>query len=86
MNAMNSTFNVSQAQAQLPKLLRTKQTITICRRDNPIAYLVPRERWEAIAETLDLLSKPAAMKTLRAARAGKLKYKTLDLDHESFGL
>lgn len=47
-------------------------------------YLVPKERWEAIAETLDLLSNPKAMKTLRTAKAGKLKYKKLDLDDENF--
>jgi PHD/YefM family antitoxin component YafN of YafNO toxin-antitoxin module len=47
---------------------------------------VPRERWEAIAETLDLLSNPKAMKALRAAKAGKLKYQALDLDDEDLGL
>lgn len=83
---MSTTCTVSQAQAQLPRLLRSKQTITICRRDNPVGYLVPKERWEAIAETLDLLSHPKAMKTLRAAKAGKLKYKALDLADEHLGL
>jgi len=83
---MSGTYTVSQAQAQLPRLLRSKRTITICRRDDPIGYLVPKERWEAIAETLDLLSNPVAMRTLRAARAGKLKYKGLNLDDASLGL
>jgi len=83
---MSATYTVSQAQAQLPRLLRRKQTITICRRDDPVGYLVPKERWEAITETLDLLSHPKAMKTLRAAKAGKLKYKALDLEDESLGL
>jgi len=70
----------------LPRLLRSKRTITICRREDPVGYLVPKERWEAIAETLDLLSNPVAMRTLRAARAGKLKYKGLNLEDESLGL
>jgi PHD/YefM family antitoxin component YafN of YafNO toxin-antitoxin module len=77
---------VSEAQAQLPRLLRGKETITICRRDDPVFYLVPKERWEAIAETLDLLSDPQAMKVFRAAKAGKLKYRQLDLDDENLGL
>ena len=68
------------------RLLRSRATVTICRRDEPISYLVPKERWEAIAETLDLLSNRKAMKTLRAAKAGKLKYKPLDLADENFGL
>ena len=83
---MSATYTVSQAQAQLPRLLRRKQTITICHRDHPVGYLVPKERWEAITETLDLLSSPKAMKTLRAAKAGKLKYKALDLEDENLGL
>jgi hypothetical protein len=37
-------------------------------------------------ETMDLLSDAKAMKTLRAAKAGQLKYKELDLDDENFGL
>jgi PHD/YefM family antitoxin component YafN of YafNO toxin-antitoxin module len=83
---MVRTYSVRQAQAQLPRLLRSRETITICRRDEPISYLVPRERWEAIAETLDLLGNPKAMKVLRAAKAGKLKYRALDLDDENLGL
>jgi antitoxin YefM len=83
---MNRTYSVRQAQAQLPRLLRSRQTITICRRDEPISYLVPKERWEAIAETLDLLSNPKAMKVLRAARAGKLRYKRVYLEDEDLGL
>jgi len=83
---MKSTLTVSEAQAQLPRLLRGKETITICRRDDPVFYLIPKERWEAIAETLDLLSNGKAMKVLRAAKAEKLNYKTLDLDDENLGL
>jgi PHD/YefM family antitoxin component YafN of YafNO toxin-antitoxin module len=79
---MSDTYTVRQAQAQLPRLLRSKKTVTICRRDEPIFYLVPKPRWEAIAETLELLSNPKAMRTLRAAKAGKLKYKPLDLNDE----
>jgi prevent-host-death family protein len=83
---MKSTLSVSEARAQLPKLLRGNETITICRRDDPIFYLVPKKRWEAIAETLDLLSNSKALRVLRAAKAGKLKYKELDLEDENFGL
>lgn len=83
---MSATYTVRQAQAHLPRLLRGRDTVTICRRDDPIAYLVPKDRWEAIMETLDLLSDPKAMNTLRAAKAGKLKYASLDLDDENLGL
>ena len=77
---------MSEAQANLPRLLRGAETVTICRRDEPVFYLVPKDRWEAISETLELLSNPKAMATLRAAKAGKLKYTALDLEDENFGL
>lgn len=37
-------------------------------------------------ETLEILANPEAMKWINAAKKGKLKYKTLDLDDENFGL
>jgi antitoxin YefM len=79
---MKTTYNVSEAQAKLPQLCRGKQTVTICRRNTPVSVLVPRERWEAIIETLELLANPKAMRTLRDAKAGKLTYKSLE---EVFG-
>lgn len=41
---------------------------------------------EAMMETMDILSDPKAMKVLRAAKAGKLSYKKLDLDDHGLGL
>ena len=35
---------------------------------------------------LELMGKPEAMNTLRAAKAGKLSYKKLNLNDENFGL
>ena len=37
-------------------------------------------------ETMDLLANPKAMRVLRAAKAGKLKYQKLDLEDENLGL
>jgi PHD/YefM family antitoxin component YafN of YafNO toxin-antitoxin module len=48
--------------------------------------LLPIDDYEAMMETMDLLSNPGAMKALRAAKAGKLTYRELDLDDEDFGL
>src|SRR5437016_3066135 len=54
--------------------------------DKPVSVLLPIEDYEALIETMDLLANPKAMRTLRAAKAGKLKYRALDLDDENFGL
>ena len=73
---MPSTYSVSEAQAQLPTLLKRAENelIVITRRDKTIAYLVSAERMEAIVETLELMADPQAMKALRRAREHKGKY------------
>jgi len=79
-------MTVTQAQSGLPKLCRQGKRILITKRDKPVSVLLPIDDYEAIIETMDLLSTPRAMKALRAARAGKLAYRVLDLEDEDFGL
>jgi len=83
---MKDTYTVAQAQAQLPKLCRSGRRFVIARRNRPVYVAVPLDEFDALLETMELLANPAAMKTLRAARAGKLAYKELDLDDENLGL
>lgn len=71
-------MNITEAQAQLPRLLRSNRTVTICRRGETVAFLVSRERMESIFETLEILSNPEAMKAIHRARSGKVKYIPLD--------
>jgi len=79
-------MTVTQAQSNLPKLCRQSRRILITKRDQPVSVLLPIEDYEAIMETVDLLSKPGAIKILRAAKARKLAYKKLNLKHDDFGL
>jgi PHD/YefM family antitoxin component YafN of YafNO toxin-antitoxin module len=80
------TYTISEAQANLPSLCRTRRRFVISRRDKPVYVAMPLEDYDALLETMELLSDPTAMKTLRAAKAGKLAYKELDLADENFGL
>ena len=80
------TLSVSKAQSGLPKLCRNKKAILITTHEKPISVLLPIEDYEALIETMDLLANPTAMRTLRAAKTGKLKYRRLNLDDEDFGL
>jgi PHD/YefM family antitoxin component YafN of YafNO toxin-antitoxin module len=80
------TYTISEAQANLPGLCRKKQRFVISRRDKPVYVAMPLEDYDALLETMELLSDPTAMKTLRAAKAGRLAYKELDLADENFGL
>ena len=83
---MASTYSVSDAQTQLPRLIRQAEMgepVRIRRRDETVAYLVSRERMEAIVETIELLANPDAMKAVAAHRAGKTKLQPVSkLDDE----
>jgi len=80
------TITVTKAQSGLPKLCRSKKPVLITTHHAPVSVLLPIEEYEALMETMDLLSNPKAMRALRAAKAGKLKYQQLDLQDENFGL
>jgi len=74
---MAATYSVTDAQTNLPRLLKDaveEGSIAITRHQETVAYLVSRERMEAIMETLELLGKPAAMKAVRDYEAGKTKF------------
>lgn len=77
---MNSTYSITQAQAKFPGLVREAQAapVLITRHDETVAYVVSKQRMDAIAETLELLANPAALKALRAARKGRARYAALD--------
>jgi prevent-host-death family protein len=84
---MKSTYTVTEAQASLPRLLRQAakgDPVCIRRRNETVAYLLSRERMEAIVETLEILGSTDAMRAVRAHRAGKMKFLPLaSLDDES---
>ncbi len=74
---MKSTYSVSEAQSQLPRILKEVQKgepVSIRRHDETVAYLVSRERMEAIVETLEILGNPAAMRAIAQHKAGKTKF------------
>ena len=77
---MDSTVNVTEAQAQFPKLLRGLRqagAITVHRRGKIAAFIISPERMEAIIETLELLGNPNAMKAVADYEAGKTRMKDL---------
>jgi len=76
--AVKTTLTITETKAQLPGLLRSKKTVTICRRGKTVAFLVSRERMESIFETLEILSNPDAMKAVRRTRSGRGKYIPLE--------
>jgi prevent-host-death family protein len=53
------------------------EPVRILRRNETVAYLVSRERMEAIVETLELLSSPEAMQAIAEHRAGRTKFASI---------
>jgi antitoxin YefM len=77
---MASTYSVTEAQSQLPGLIKKAEDgepVRIRRRDKTVALLVSRERMEAIVETMELLANPKAATAIADHRAGRTKLLSL---------
>ncbi len=77
---MKSTYSISQAQSQLPRLLREMvghPPIRITRHAETVAYLMATDYFEALIETLEMMSNASFLKTLQKDRKGQLKYQGL---------
>ena len=78
---MKSTVSISEGQNSFPSLIKAAEkgsVVTVTRHDEPVAYVMGYERMTAIAETLELLGNPAAMKALEAHKAGKTEFGKID--------
>ena len=77
---MNSTVTISQLQAQAPRLVREAEkegAVTIARYGKTVAFLVSRERMEAIIETLEIMGNPTAMTAVRNYESGQTRFKDI---------
>ncbi len=77
---MKTTYSITEAQARLPGLVKEAEgaPIVITRHNQTVAYLLSKERMDAIQETLEVLANPAAMKAIRAAQDQRTRYVPLD--------
>lgn len=77
---MKTTYSITEAQSQLPGLVREAEetgSVTISRHGEAVAYLVSRDRMEAIVETMEILGDPQAIKAIADHRSGKLRFHPL---------
>jgi antitoxin YefM len=83
---MKTTYSITRAQHDFPRLVRESagaEAIAITRHDETVAYLVSRERMEAMVETMEVLANPKAMRAIRAYERDKTTFHPLEmLDHE----
>lgn len=59
--------------------MRAKQTVSLRQDNETVAFLVPRDRMEALLETMEILANPEAIKAIRRDRSGKAKYLPLSV-------
>jgi antitoxin YefM len=74
---MASTYSITEGQSQFPKMVKEAQAgyvATITKRDEPVAYIIGKERMAALIETMEIMANPEAMQTIRDYEAGKLKF------------
>jgi prevent-host-death family protein len=83
---VKNTYSVTQAQSKLPGLLKAvnegRATYGITVHDDIKAYLVSKERMEAITETLEILANRDAAAAIREYEAGKTNLYDLDILEE----
>ena len=85
---MKTTVTATEAKSRFAYLLRqveAGETIAISKRDETVAYLIPRARLEALVETMEVLGNPAAMQAIRQHEAGKLNFHPLSALDEDEG-
>jgi PHD/YefM family antitoxin component YafN of YafNO toxin-antitoxin module len=72
-----STVNVTEAQANLPKLIR-RDSFAISRHGKVVGFYLSKDRIEAMIETMELLGDENFMAALREYKSGKMKFKDID--------
>lgn len=73
---MKNTYSVAKAQANFTRLLKEAEEgpVSITRHDETVAFILSRERMDAIVETLEIMANADAMKAIRDHQAGKTKF------------
>jgi prevent-host-death family protein len=73
---MKSAYTIKEAQKNLSAVIRQAERgslATITRHHKPVVHIISAARLSAIAETMEILADPAAMKAIRDAESGKAK-------------
>jgi len=71
---MKSAVNISQLHADASKCVRRAEqegAVTVSRHGRAVAFLISRDRLEAILETLELMANPKAMAAMHTATASR---------------
>src|ERR1051325_4520835 len=78
---MNSTVTISELQPQTPKIVRETERhgmTAVTRHGRIAAFLISRERVEAMIETMEILSDPKAIKAIRDFESGRTEMRPVE--------
>jgi PHD/YefM family antitoxin component YafN of YafNO toxin-antitoxin module len=78
---MIETMEIAKAKRDLPRIVRGLKksgSLAISNRGRTVAYLISRDRVEAMLETLEIMGNPKARKAIRDYEAGKTRFRTAE--------
>jgi antitoxin YefM len=78
---MSSTVTISELQAQTPRIVRETERrgmTAVTRHGRIAAFLISKDRVEAMIETMEILSDSQAMKAIRDFDSGKMPMKSVE--------
>lgn len=76
---MADSYNIKTAQRNFSSVVQEAEDhpVTITRQGKPVTVMMSIDRLEAMAETMEILADPKAMKAIEKARSGKGKFHDL---------
>jgi prevent-host-death family protein len=77
---MKHSYSIAAGQKHFPKAVAASEAgepVPIERHGETIAYLISKDRFDAMLETMELLSNPDFVSALRKDKAGKTVWKSL---------
>jgi len=80
---MDSTVTITELQDQAPKVVKRAEkngSVAVSRHGRTVAFVVSRERMEAILETLEIVADKRMMKSIRDYESGKVRPRRIDAD------
>jgi prevent-host-death family protein len=83
MLQMTSIVSINELQHHAPHVVKRAErngSIAVSRRGRTVAFVVSRERMEAILETLEIMADKDAKKSIRDYESGKIKPKRFNVD------
>ena len=80
---MDSTVTITELQDQAPQVVKRAEkngSVAVCRHGRTVAFVVSKERMEAILETIEILADKKVMKSIRDYESGKVTPKPFNPD------